>query len=164
MSARRILIAGAVSVAALGAPTASAVPLNGAAQPMANTKAAETVQVARMFWDGDWYCFYWDGWNGPGWYLCDYGWNYGYGWGGHPGWRGWRVPRRPHGFVPRRAPVIKGPPPRVRTYRAPPVKSWGGGGGGAAPRKAPGGTIHRGPSGPGPVRGPGGGGGGGGYN
>jgi hypothetical protein len=36
------------------------------------------------------YCWYDNGWNGPGWYWCGYGYNYGAGWGGPVGWHGWR--------------------------------------------------------------------------
>ena len=35
------------------------------------------------------YCFYDNGWNGPGWYWCGYGYNDGYGYGGPTGWHGW---------------------------------------------------------------------------
>jgi hypothetical protein len=38
---------------------------------------------------GDDYCWYPDGWEGPGWYQCGYEWNYGLGWGGPYGWNGW---------------------------------------------------------------------------
>ena len=36
------------------------------------------------------YCFYSDGWRGPGWYWCGYAFRRGYGWGGPDGWRGFR--------------------------------------------------------------------------
>ena len=35
------------------------------------------------------YCWYDDGWNGPGWYWCGDEWYSGYGWGGPYGWNGW---------------------------------------------------------------------------
>jgi len=49
--------------------------------------------------NGHQYCWYDDGWNGPGWYWCDYAWYRGYGWGGGEGWRGWDRDRweRGHG-------------------------------------------------------------------
>ena len=28
------------------------------------------VQGHRYWWGGGWYCWYPDGWNGPGWYIC----------------------------------------------------------------------------------------------
>jgi len=47
------------------------------------------------------YCFYYDGWHGPGWYRCGYRWRQGLGWGGVYDWGlgfGWRH----HGFEKRR--------------------------------------------------------------
>jgi len=56
------------------------------------------------------YCFYDNGWNGPGWYWCgDYAYRYGYGWGGPVGWNNWAwrggvAPGYRHGW--------RGTPPR----------------------------------------------------
>lgn len=146
----------AMLLAGTGVMSASAAPFAGAQEPREKAKAFETVQVSRMYWEGDWYCFYWDGWNGPGWYLCDYGFTYGFGWGGHHGWHGWRSPIRPRVRVPHGGHVFKGTP-RVRIHRAPPVRTWGGGN---APRKTfgGGGGVYRGPSGGGSFKGPSGGG------
>jgi hypothetical protein len=58
--------------------------LKSAADKLAMT---ETVQV--YFWDGRRYCWYDDGWHGPGFYWCGYRWRRGFGWGGPIGWRGW---------------------------------------------------------------------------
>ena len=48
--------------------------------------------------NGD-YCWYNDGWQGPGWYLCGDEWLNGFGWGGPYGWNGWGggFPIRRHG-------------------------------------------------------------------
>ena len=35
------------------------------------------------------YCFYFDGWHGPGWYRCGFAWRQGIGWGGVYGWNSW---------------------------------------------------------------------------
>ena len=35
------------------------------------------------------YCWYNNGWQGPGWYLCGDEWLNGFGWGGPYGWNGW---------------------------------------------------------------------------
>ena len=52
------------------------------------------------FDDND-YCWYDEGWQGPGWYWCDYEWESGVGWGGPYGWNGWggghHRPRHRHG-------------------------------------------------------------------
>jgi hypothetical protein len=47
-------------------------------------------RVFVYFWSGHRYCWYDDGWQGPGWYWCGYPWRDGIGWGGPFGWRGWR--------------------------------------------------------------------------
>jgi hypothetical protein len=47
--------------------------------------AAADVHVFR----GHDFCFYFDGWNGPGWYRCGYAWRSGLGWGGVYGWNDW---------------------------------------------------------------------------
>lgn len=44
------------------------------------------------------YCFYPDGWHGPGWYRCGYAWQRGLGWGGAYGWNQWWFPRHHHRF------------------------------------------------------------------
>ena len=44
------------------------------------------------------YCFYHDGWHGPGWYRCGYRWRQGLGWGGGYDWGvgfGWHHKRHP---------------------------------------------------------------------
>ncbi len=35
------------------------------------------------------YCFYFNGWHGPGWYRCGFAFRRGYGWGGVYGWNDW---------------------------------------------------------------------------
>jgi hypothetical protein len=40
--------------------------------------------------EGNRYCFYFDGWHGPGWYRCGFAFRRGLGWGGSYGWHGWR--------------------------------------------------------------------------
>jgi hypothetical protein len=48
------------------------------------------IQDAAYVWGGKSYCWYDEGWNGPGWYWCGYALRSGLGWGGVAGWRGWR--------------------------------------------------------------------------
>ena len=47
------------------------------------------IQQAQYYYGGRRYCWYPNGWQGPGWYWCGYGARVGYGWGGPVGWRGW---------------------------------------------------------------------------
>jgi hypothetical protein len=53
------------------------------------------IENAQFFWRGRSYCWYWNGWRGPGWYWCGYAFRRGLGWGGGHGFRGWVVPGRP---------------------------------------------------------------------
>jgi hypothetical protein len=45
-------------------------------------------------WEGRQYCWYPDGWHGPGFYRCGYRLRVGQGWGGPAGWNGWRARER----------------------------------------------------------------------
>ena len=47
------------------------------------------LQDVQYIWGGRRYCWYYDGWRGPGWYWCGYRLREGFGWGGGWGWRGW---------------------------------------------------------------------------
>jgi hypothetical protein len=51
----------------------------------------------QFFWSGHDYCWYDDGWNGPGWYWCDMYLQSGIGWGGVYGWHNWRG-GHPHSY------------------------------------------------------------------
>lgn len=58
--------------------------------PLAAWRTAAPVEKAQYFlFDDQNYCWYDDGWNGPGWYVCESEWYQGYGWGGPYGWNGW---------------------------------------------------------------------------
>jgi hypothetical protein len=50
---------------------------------------AGLIQNIQYVWEGQNYCWYDDGWHGPGWYLCGYRTRQGMGWGGERGWRNW---------------------------------------------------------------------------
>ena len=107
-------LAGALAVCAgamLAAP-AQAAPAGFAAGLNAGLSGADLVEKAQYVYRGRRYCFYFDGWHGPGWYWCGYSHRRGYGWGGASGWRGWH-----HGRV-YRAPTYRHPAPVYR-HRAP---------------------------------------------
>jgi hypothetical protein len=96
--------------AALFADHAQAAPLFDGLQGVAPPSNIANVQF--FFFQRHRYCWYWDGWRGPGWYWCGYEWRDGFGWGGAYGWEGWTFPgyaagyrrhfhgRRPHGPGP----------------------------------------------------------------
>ena len=70
---------------ALAISAGMALPLAGSAQAAMGGALPSTqilpVEQAQFFFLGHNFCWYDDGWQGPGWYWCDYAWNTGYGWG-----------------------------------------------------------------------------------
>ena len=103
------------SVAALLASPAQAGMLAGAADPDAG--ASPLLQQAQVvigipglrvgvgpggpfFFGGHEHCWYDDGWHGPGWYWCGYGYRNGYGWGGGEGYNGWGEHRHERDWHP----------------------------------------------------------------
>jgi hypothetical protein len=98
-----LILAGSLWSAAQAAPVSPGNNQPGPADPLPIEKAQA------FFWGGFRYCFYWDGWHGPGWYRCGYQWRRNYGWGGGPGWHGWHHPPPPKKGLP--PPPKKGPPP-----------------------------------------------------
>ena len=144
MSFKRVILAGAAALA-MGATagTASAAPGIGIdAMKDLGTLASPVEKAQSVFWfGGRRYCFYWDGWQGPGWYWCGYAWRRGYGWGGAPGWHGWKHPHRGH----HKGPIYKGPIHKGPIHKGPIMKG-------------PKGPIMKGPVMKGPVMKGGGGG------
>jgi hypothetical protein len=64
----------------------------------------DQVAVRVYVHEGNRYCFYFNGWHGPGWYRCGFAFRRGLGWGGVYGWNSWsyapyerRYGRRHHG-------------------------------------------------------------------
>jgi hypothetical protein len=55
----------------------------------AETGLIDTVAVQVYVHEGRRYCFYFEGWQGPGWYRCGFAWRRGLGWGGGYGWNSW---------------------------------------------------------------------------
>jgi hypothetical protein len=55
----------------------------------AETGLVDQVAVRVYVHEGRRYCFYFDGWHGPGWYRCGFAWRRGLGWGGVYGWNSW---------------------------------------------------------------------------
>jgi hypothetical protein len=78
--------------------SADATPLHKAA--IGATTDAGLIQQAQFVSGGRDYCFYPDGWRGPGFYWCGYRWRKGHGWGGGSGWHGW-TPGAPEGQLRR---------------------------------------------------------------
>jgi hypothetical protein len=70
-----------------GAATAAPIPSQGSLGDV--VKAQDSVELAQFVFGGRNYCWYGDGWQGPGYYWCGYAWRRGFGWGGGAGWHGW---------------------------------------------------------------------------
>lgn len=81
--------AAALSVVAVQGGPARAVPAGLAAGIRAAADDMSAVEPAQFIFGGRNYCFYLDGWHGPGWYWCGYAFRHGLGWGGPEGWHGW---------------------------------------------------------------------------
>lgn len=82
-----------VLVATLGVgtiATARAMPAVSSAQLGAAAEGFNMVEKTQYIYGGRRYCWYGNGWRGPGWYWCGYAFRQGFGWGGGIGWHGWR--------------------------------------------------------------------------
>ncbi len=84
IAAATVFVAGASIMGAGAAPMVGPAALRGAADSL------NMVERAQFIWLGRNYCWYDDGWNGPGWYWCDQYLTPGIGWGGGYGWHHWR--------------------------------------------------------------------------
>jgi hypothetical protein len=78
----------AVGVTAIGT-RAEAGPLPGFGGLSAASDAVAITENVQFIFGGRNYCWYDDGWQGPGWYWCGYRWRRGFGWGGGAGFHGW---------------------------------------------------------------------------
>ncbi|MFN3744137.1 MAG: hypothetical protein ACK4TL_05470 [Hyphomicrobiaceae bacterium] len=84
-----LVVAGALFTSAQAAPVTGGRATKTLIDPHAMVQKTQIIVFRGRRW-----CFYWDAWNGPGWYWCGYAWRRGYGWGGGPGWHGWRYHSR----------------------------------------------------------------------
>src|SRR5690349_9738854 len=88
-----LVTAMAFAGAALASGSAGAATLGAAGSVRAAVDSiALTDHVAVYVFEGRRYCFYPDGWHGPGWYRCGFRTRVGIGWGGPVGWHGWASP------------------------------------------------------------------------
>src|ERR1700736_2818926 len=89
----RFIIAAASALTiggALASGTAQAAVQGGADAMRAASEYGSITEQAQFRWGGYDYCWVNDGWRGPGWYWCGYGYRPGFGWGGPIGWNNWR--------------------------------------------------------------------------
>ena len=73
-----------VTALALAVAAGFALPLAGSAEAAMGGVVPATqllpIEQAQFFFLGHNFCWYDDGWQGPGWYWCNYAWRSGYGW------------------------------------------------------------------------------------
>lgn len=93
-----VLAAGAFTAAA-GAASAAPEPTSARLIPGVYV-AGDPVSLikAQWMWRGRRYCWYANGWRGPGYYWCGYAFRRGFGWGGPAGWHGWAYDRGYRGW------------------------------------------------------------------
>jgi hypothetical protein len=87
---RNLIVALAATAAVAVAGNAGAAPIVAPGTTRAAADGLNIVESVQFIWLGHDYCWYDDGWNGPGWYWCGYAFNRGYGYGGGYGWHHWR--------------------------------------------------------------------------
>jgi hypothetical protein len=74
--------------ASLYASSANAINIGPGLKPALDATDM-TGKVAVFIVEGRRYCFYFNGWHGPGWYRCGFAWRRNLGWGGEYGWQNW---------------------------------------------------------------------------
>jgi hypothetical protein len=72
------------------AGSAYAMPVGSSAIKPASEAVNPIEKTAVYIVEGNRYCFYFEGWHGPGWYRCGFAFRRGLGWGGVYGWHSWR--------------------------------------------------------------------------
>ncbi len=83
---RKFLVVAVTLLACASAPVADAQLISS----VTTGDGAAMLQPVQFYvWGGRHYCWYYDGWHGPGWYWCGFRFRRGFGWGGGWGWHGW---------------------------------------------------------------------------
>jgi hypothetical protein len=85
------VLASTATLSLAGIAAGHAMPLSAGSNAIKDAADSTDVveQTAAYIVRGRRFCFYFDGWHGPGWYRCGFAWRSGYGWGGTYGWMGW---------------------------------------------------------------------------
>src|SRR5665647_982820 len=87
---RNLVVALAATAAMVVSGNAGAASMSAPAAMRTAADSLKLTENVQFFWSGHNYCWYDDGWNGPGWYWCDMYLQSGSGWGGGYGWHHWR--------------------------------------------------------------------------
>jgi hypothetical protein len=83
------MLSAAVLMSALPIGLAQAAPISSQGIGAA-VEEQSVIDHVQYRWAGAEYCWYDDGWRGPGFYRCGFRLRVGQGWGGPAGWHGWR--------------------------------------------------------------------------
>ena len=86
---KRVHLLAAAAALCVTATGATAMPMGSGALKSALDATDLVEQTAVYIVEGRRYCFYFNGWHGPGWYRCGFAFRRGLGWGGVYGWQGW---------------------------------------------------------------------------
>jgi hypothetical protein len=81
------LLAAAALAAVVTQANAGTLPVNKL--DSGASSLVDTVALRVYVHEGRRYCFYFNGWHGPGWYRCGFAFRRGLGWGGSYGWNDW---------------------------------------------------------------------------
>ena len=85
---RALLLAVAAGALLAATPVSAAgIPPNRLAD--VSSDLVDQVALRVYIHEGRRYCFYFNGWHGPGWYRCGFAFRRGLGWGGTYGWNDW---------------------------------------------------------------------------
>jgi hypothetical protein len=90
-----VAAAGALGATLALAPAQAAVQ-NGADTLRTAFDNGALIEQVQFRFGGREYCWYDEGWMGPGWYWCGYAYRVGFGWGGALGWNNWRHEVHPY--------------------------------------------------------------------
>ena len=104
---RKLVVALAAAAAVVVSGNAGAASMSAPAAMRTAADSLNMTENVQFFWSGHDYCWYDDGWNGPGWYWCDMYLQSGIGWGGGYGWHHWRG-GHPHSYYQGVAAVSRG--------------------------------------------------------
>jgi hypothetical protein len=92
---RKVFLGLALVAGVASSPGRAAMIVDGV-DPAGETPLVQQAQIylqipvpGGFFFGGHDGCWYDDGWRGPGWYWCGYGYRQGYGWFGGEGFNGW---------------------------------------------------------------------------
>ena len=86
---RSLYVLAAAATLSLACSASQAMPVTGGAMRDAMDETNLVEKTAVYIVRGHRYCFYFNGWHGPGWYRCGFAFRRGLGWGGVYGWQGW---------------------------------------------------------------------------